>query len=160
MTDRKYAAWILSFLVLLLTCGCTEKEGNRAPEEMEEFYNQFIEAFSEGDFEDVEPFLHFEIEEYRKLSEEFFVNIQNPRNEGWEKIQDDLWVAHTYVESKIEPEGRVAQYFVGYIDGELRIMTGPFQVPEELAKDADLSRFISPDVLIPEEFENTWQKIS
>ena len=154
MINRKFTVCIFMLLIIWLACGCTENEVSHVPKEMEVFYNQFIEAFSEGDFEDVDPFLHFEIEEYRKLSEQFFVNIQNPRNEGWEKIQDDLWVAHTYVESEIEPEGGVAQYFVGNIDGELRIMIGPFQVPKELAKDADLSRFISPDALIPEEFVN------
>lgn len=150
MRNRQLCAHLLLLPLLLLICGCSKEE--RVPEEMEAYYNQFIAAFSEGDFEDVDPFLHFEIADYREMTKEFFCNVENPRTECWEKIQDDLWVAHTYVESAVDSEGRVVYHFVGRVDGELKVMIGPFQVPKELYQDADLTKYIPPDALIPNEF--------
>ena len=146
-----YASCIL-LLVTALVVGYAGREANRVPKEMETYYNQFIEAFSEGTFDDIKPFLHFEIEEYQQLMEHYFSNIRNVQLESWERINDDLWVANTYVETDTEPEGNLTHYFVGKVDGEMRIMIGVFQVPDELADGEDLSRFISPDMLIPGQF--------
>ena len=56
------------------------------------------------------------------------------------------------METDTEPEGNLTHYFVGKVDGEMRIMIGVFQVPDELVDGEDLSRFISPDTLIPGQF--------
>ena len=146
-----YASCIL-LLVTALVVGYAGREANRLPKEMATYYNQFIEAFSEGTFDDIKPFLHFEIEEYQQLMEHYFSNIRNVQLESWERINDDLWVANTYVETDTEPEGNLPPYFVGHVDGEMRLMIGVFQVPDELVDGEDLSRFISPDTLIPGQF--------
>lgn len=150
----KRICYVFCFLCLvsILAGGCAQEKAGTVPKDMEEIYNQFIEAFTTGTYEDLAPYLHFEIEEYREMTEEFYDNICNPRLISWEKIQDDLWVANTYVEQRNIPEGEIANYFVGRIDGELKVMIGVFQVPKDLAGDADLSRFIAPDELIPGEF--------
>lgn len=152
MFKRMCCVLSLLFLVSILTGGCASEKAESVPVDMEEYYNQFIETFTTGTYEDLAPFLHFEIAEYQEMTEKFYCNISNAHVENWEKIQDNLWVANTHVESAEEPEGLIAHYFVGRIDGELRVMIGVFQVPEDLAGDADLSRFIAPDTLIPGQF--------
>lgn len=67
------------FLVLVLTGGCAQEKTETVPKDMEEIYNQFIEVFTTGTYEDLAPYLHFEIEEYREMTEEFYDNIFNPR---------------------------------------------------------------------------------
>ena len=129
---------------------------NPLPQEVEDLYNRFIEAFSEGTFEDVDALTHFEIPLYREMTELAFDNLPNPRLESWEKLNDQLWVAYTSYDEDDEMvavDGRaVADYFVGEVDGQLRVMIGIFQVPEELLDGVDTSRFIGENTLIPGQF--------
>ena len=147
-----YASCIL-LLVTALVVGYAGREANRVPKEMETYYNQFIEAFSEGTFDDIKPFLHFEIEEYQQLMEHYFSNIRNVQLESWERINDDLWVANTYVETD-NRAGRQPDTLLSWVrlDGEMRIYDRCISGSDEWLTEKTSVRFISPDTLIPGQF--------
>ena len=117
------------------------------PEEITAYFNEFLYAYTTSSFEEFDSYLHYEYPQYRILMEEIYANLHSHRIEKWEKINDKLWLAHAYIANSNEPDGSVNQYFIGEVDGSLRVMIGVYQVPEELASQERLSRYLPEGVL-------------
>lgn len=140
---------IIAFLVLGFIMYNTKNVSTDVPLEVSDFYDQFIKIFGKGSFADVEEMLHFEIPEYRLLEEEFYPSITEYEIQSWEKINDQLWAVSTFIKNQPPDEGKVCHHFVGYIDSQMYVMIGAFQVPESLCERENLTRFIPPNALSP-----------
>lgn len=119
----------------------------QVPVDVAGVYTDFLNAFSYGNYEDIDAFLHYELPEYRAMNETHFQSIQQYEIRRWEKLNDHLWAATTYYQLEQESEGSICYHFVGEIDGGWKVMLGPHNVPDTLANGADLSRFVPPNAL-------------
>ena len=135
----------LAVALLLLVFG-----RNRVPAEIADTYGGFLEAFSSGEYEDIDPYLHYENPEYRQMNLENFHNIQSYQIQSWKKLNDQLWVAKASVQLVGDTDWTQCYHFVGWLDGRIQIMLGPQNVPSELADGLDLSGFVPPNALPPD----------
>ena len=123
---------------------------NRVPAEIADTYGDFLKAFSSGEYEDIDPYLHYENPEYRQMNLENFHNIQAHQIHSWKKLNDKLWVAKTSIQFVGDTDWSLCYHFVGWLDGRIQIMLGPHNVPPELADGLDLSGFVPPNALPPD----------
>lgn len=117
------------------------------PEQIAEFFDEFLTTYSTSSFEELNNYLYFEYPAYETLLEGVYANPYTIKIKKWEQINDRLWLANTYIENSYEPDGSINQYFIGEVNGHLRVMIGVYQVPEELASQESLSQYIPEGVL-------------
>lgn len=147
---RVIALLQIALLFFLMGCNSPQQE-SAVPTELTSFYDEFLDAFAHGTFSDIEPYVYFKTPAGKWTTETSFTNIYNYQIRDWEKLNDKLWVATTYAELNVAPEGCICYHFLGYIEDQLYVMIGAYEVPESLAEDEDLSRFISENALPPED---------
>lgn len=117
------------------------------PADVTEVYNDFLKAFSTGTYDDIDPYLHYEIPEHRILNGKYFSNIANYNIQTWKRLSSNLWLAVTYVQLTNEETGNTCYHFVGMIDGKWRIMLGAHHVPQGLSSGIDLSSYVPENEL-------------
>ena len=130
-----------TFFILLFTY--FNSTNITVPRNISLFYNDFLEAFSKGTFDDIDPYLHFEVSLDHEMTEANFTNLLKYEILSWEKLSDNLWLATTYAETDQVPSGFNCNHFVGYIEKQLYVMIGAYQVPEALLDYETRRRFIS-----------------
>lgn len=120
---------------------------NHVPPEISGKYQNFLQLFSTGEYVDIDPYLHYEIREHRKLNEKYFVNIANYKIKGWKKLSPNLWMATIYIQLANGEDGEICYHFIGMIDGDWKIMLGAHQVPSDLREGMDLSSYVPENAL-------------
>ena len=123
---------------------------NSVPSNITEFYQDFLTAFSTGTYADIDPYIHYEVPEHKSLNESYFLNIENYKIQSWSKINDKLWEVTTFVQLTGDSVGEECYHFIGNFDGTLKVMIGPYNIPEELSQGGDLSIYIPSDALPPD----------
>lgn len=86
MKKKMYLAILclgLAAVLLLVAFG-----RNSVPTEIADTYDDFLEAFSSGDYEDIAPYLHYENPEYRQMNLENFHNLQAYQIRSFKKLND------------------------------------------------------------------------
>ena len=86
MKKKMYLAILclgLAAVLLLVAFG-----RNRVPAEIADTYDDFLKAFSSGDYEDIAPYLHYENPEYRQMNLENFHNLQAYQIRSFKKLND------------------------------------------------------------------------
>lgn len=136
---------VLFSVVILIIGACllyvnTNTVQEDVPTDIASFYEQYLYLYKTGTYADVDPFLHFELSESRKLNEELFKNIQSFQIQKWEKINNNLWMVSTYIEIDDALGPRMGYHFVGNVDGNLKVMLGKNNVPKVLSGNDDLSK--------------------
>lgn len=135
----------LAVVLLLLLLG-----RNRVPAEIADTYDDFMKAFSDGEYEDIDPYIHYENPEHRQMNLENFHNIQAYQIQSWKKLNANLWVARTTVQLVGDTGWTQCYHFVGRLDGRIQIMLGAHNVPSAMADGLDLSGFVPPNALPPD----------
>lgn len=134
-------------LILLLSILLLRPHAPTVPSRISNFYTSFLAAFSTGTYSDIDPYLHYEYPIYRELNESNFHNITSCKIESWSKLSDQLWEVTTLIQLEGETEWRECYHFLGEVGGEMKVMISPDNVPNDLAEELDLSRFVSEDTL-------------
>lgn len=123
------------------------------PIEVSSYYEEFLNAYRYGTYDEVDSYLHYEVPEYWQLTEEDFSNIESYEIISWEQLADDLWVVTLNATTSADPEVARWNHFIGYIDAELYVMIGAFQVPDYLSEGTNIAAYIPEGVLSPDSVE-------
>ena len=145
-----FVALLLSFVCLIgIYLFIESSYKNNIPDDIKAFYLDFLDSYCNETFYEVDPYLHYEVPEYWKLTEDDFSNITSYQIVRWERLSSDLWVVTLDVTTTTEPEGCRWHHFVGYLNSDLYVMIGVYQIPDSLAKGLNLNRFIPKNTLSP-----------
>lgn len=143
---KKKHCGIITLVILIITIAVFI--GLSPPTEITIMYNEFLSFFSEGTYNDIDPYLHYEIQEHKALNEQYFTNISKHDIRSWKKLNSNLWVVKTYIQLDYEENGNNCYHFIEMIDGQWKIMLGQHHVPPELSGRIDLTKYI-PEKALP-----------
>ena len=142
---KKFVVLIIVVVLLLGMCILSYVNTNivreNVPTDIVTFYEQYLHLYTVGTYAEIDPYIHYETQEYRDLNREFFKNILYYEIRKWEKINDNLWVATTYVEIDDALGPRMGFHFIGRVDGELKVMPGINNIPEELRDNINGNKY-------------------
>ena len=148
---------ISAVLMLMLSSACSSAE--LSEKDVREFYMGYVEEIMQDYLAATLKYAHYEYESMLEAEK------NSPHDPDFrceildiEKLSPELWLIKIYYESMVAPSGNTAYHFVGYIDGELKVMKGHLNVPSALAQDLDLEQYapdnyVHPDDVLPEGVE-------
>lgn len=146
-----------ALLMLMLFCACSPSE--LSEKDVREFYMGYVEETMQDRLAATLKYAHFEYESMLEAEK------NSPHDPTYrceildiEKLSPELWLIKIYYESMVAPSGETAYNFVGYIDGELKLMKSHLNVPSALAQNLDLEQYapdnyVHPDDVLPEGIE-------
>lgn len=130
-----------ALLLALALSACAAPSAEQQEQEAQAIYQAFLETCKTDQAAALEQYCHYEYDWIREIAMESLDPLTSYEIQSWERINDCLWAASIYAESRGWPEGFIAMQFVGIIDGEYKVMTGVNQVPESLGENLDREQY-------------------
>ena len=134
---KKCITFFLILLVVICVAAC--KEDVPLPPERQ-FYVNYLNAAMLDRAQANKDYCHYE-GFYEELAYADNNHVLDYEIHEWKQLADQFWVVEATITSIYFPEGLHVYNFVGYVDGEMRIMQGLNAIPSELDLDVDLSAY-------------------
>lgn len=109
------------------------------PSDVTDYFYSFLNTLQDHP-EDAVTYCHFETDGEKVAYSLSNVHVLSYELLGVEKINDDLYAFTIHLEKEFDTHPR-RYYFVGKIDGNLRLMVNAGNIPEELKEGFDEKRF-------------------
>ena len=109
------------------------------PSDVTDFFYSFLETLQDHP-EDAVTYCHFETDGEKDDYSHSNVHVLSYELLGVEKINDDLYAFTIHLEKEFDTYPK-RYYFIGKIDGNLRLMVNAGNIPEELKGGFDEKRF-------------------
>ena len=134
---RCIAILLLTFFVFGMAA-CNET-AQLPPEQ--QFYVDYLNYAMKNQADANKVYAHFEDEIYQEMAYADTNLVTGYEIYEWIQPSETLWIVDVKICSQLLPEGVRVYNFVGYIDGELRVMQNVTQIPDELKGNLDLEAY-------------------
>lgn len=140
MKKKLWIAFLILALLILLNIHATNLKANVVSFEVQDVFLNYLETIKSDYVKAANEYCHFEMPIIKELvmqSNDYLLSYQVIK---WEQISEVLWAVEVSITSTYSDENNIYN-FVGFVDGEWRVMLNPYQIPAYMLRDLDLAHY-------------------